>query len=52
MADLALSVWAIIPNRFHNLSREMLADLFGQLDKQAKAANAEMVAAMGAFKTL
>jgi len=37
-------------SRFHNLSPAMLADLIGQLDKQAKAAAAELEAAKDAFK--
>ena len=37
-------------NRFHNLSPAILADLIGQLDKQAKAATAELDAPKTAFK--
>ena len=37
-------------NRFHNLSPAMLADLIGQLDRQAKAATSELEAAKSAFK--
>jgi hypothetical protein len=37
-------------NRFHNLSPAMLADLIGKLDREAKAATAELDAAKDAFK--
>ena len=37
-------------NRFHNLSPSMLADLIGKLDREAKAATAELEAAKDAFK--
>ena len=37
-------------NRFHNLSPALLADLIGQLDKQAKSASTELDAAKDAFK--
>jgi hypothetical protein len=39
-----------ITNRFHNVSPEMLADLIGQLDREAKAATAALDAAKDAFK--
>jgi hypothetical protein len=41
---------SITSNRFHNVSPAMLADLIGQLDKQAKAATAELETAKDAFK--
>jgi hypothetical protein len=37
-------------NRFHNASPEMLADMIGQLDREAKAATAALDAAKDAFK--
>ena len=37
-------------SRFHNISAESLADIIGNLDRAAKAANAELDAAKDAFK--
>jgi hypothetical protein len=37
-------------NRFHNLSPAMLADLIGKMDREAKAAMADLDAAKDAFK--
>lgn len=38
-------------SRFDNISPSMLADLIGQLDRAAKAANAELDEAKDAFKS-
>jgi hypothetical protein len=37
-------------NRFHNISPEMLADMIGQLDREAKAAMSALEEAKDAFK--
>ena len=47
---MATQINTTISNRFHNLSSAMLADLIGQLDRQAKAANSELEADKSAFK--
>ena len=47
---MATAISNTTASRFHNLSPAMLADLIGQLDKQAKAASAELDAAKDAFK--
>ena len=47
---MATAVSITTASRFHNLSPAMLADLIGQLDKQAKSASAELDIAKEAFK--
>ena len=47
---MATAINSTTTNRFHNFSPAMLADLIGQLDKQAKAASAELEAAKDDFK--
>ena len=47
---MAAQINTTIPNKFHNLSPAMLADLIGSLDRQAKAATSELEAAKTAFK--
>ena len=47
---MATSINSTNLNRFHNLSPALLADLIGQLDKQAKSATTELDAAKDAFK--
>jgi hypothetical protein len=47
---MATALNTTIPNRFHNLSPTMLADLIGKLDREAKSINSELDAAKEAFK--
>ena len=47
---MATQLNSTIPNRFHNLSPAMLADLIGELDRKAKDAGNELEAAKTAFK--
>ncbi len=47
---MAAQINTTITNKFHNLSPSMLADLIGQLDRQAKSATSELEAAKSAFK--
>ncbi len=49
---MATQINSTIPNRFHNLSPAMLADLIGDLDRKAKDASNELEAAKTAFKAL
>ena len=47
---MAAHIPTTFPSRFHNLPPGMLADLIGRLDREAKAATAELDAAKDAFK--
>ena len=47
---MATALNSTIANRFHNLAPSMLADLIGELDRKAKAANSELETAKDAFK--
>lgn len=42
----------ITPDRFHNMTPQALADLIGQLDREAKNTANDLEAAKNAFKSL